>query len=484
MADAGYSSAYEVYLTNRNGVQIVTNELSLLILSELRHREIAPSEMASLLKIPKSTIQGSLMRLQRAGIVASDVCKNDARSAVYHIEAMKLFSSDIGEEWQLYARSASLKRIIANGRCTNREDLSLYSVSLMESGLNIIQGLFNTGVALTRGMNDLNWWDAILGSIISQCSKDGIIVEMDTSDALTLIFRSSEDISDVPLIIVPMLGALRSHFKAFIGFNLSHEIQLSIEDDGCYVKIRLDPFHGQEYDTEVGFVDPLDHIEKSELFSIYSIDGKATLFTNQTMVSILDSLFNHEQSLNELEKSLGVPKATVYASLTKLVSLGAVRVDISSDSLRRYSLVADPIMYMTEPGSSDKSKRLQIAERFRSGNLDYYSAVISYALESASCIGIHFDKMFMRSGRNTVMTLINSDPNIEAQALVDLGCNMVSSPDNASVVSYLPIRIRLDRSSDTLWDAWPGDFVKGFLDAGLERLLGMRYPIIIDTFYE
>ena len=29
MTDAGYSSEYEVYLTNRNGIQIVTNELSL-----------------------------------------------------------------------------------------------------------------------------------------------------------------------------------------------------------------------------------------------------------------------------------------------------------------------------------------------------------------------------------------------------------------------------------------------------------------------
>lgn len=29
MTDAGYSSEYEVYLTHRNGMQIVTNELSL-----------------------------------------------------------------------------------------------------------------------------------------------------------------------------------------------------------------------------------------------------------------------------------------------------------------------------------------------------------------------------------------------------------------------------------------------------------------------
>ena len=43
MADVGYSSEYEVYLTYRNGMQIVTNELSLQILRELRRREVSPS---------------------------------------------------------------------------------------------------------------------------------------------------------------------------------------------------------------------------------------------------------------------------------------------------------------------------------------------------------------------------------------------------------------------------------------------------------
>ncbi len=484
MTDAGYSSEYEVYLTNRNGVQIVTNELSLQILREMRHREVSPSEMAALLDLPKSTIQGSITRLLRTGIVASEVCVDDARSAVYHIDAMMLFSSETGEEWQLYARAASLKRILANGRCTNREDLSLYAVSLMESGLNIVQGLFNTGVALTRGMDDLNWWDSTLGSIVSQCSADGISVEMNTSEALTLIFRSSEDISDVPLIIVPMLGALRAHFKAFIGFNLSHEIQLSVEDKGRFVWLRLDPFQGQEYDTEVGFVDPLTNLADSDPFAIYSVNGRATLFTNPTMIGILDSLFDRDQSLNELEKSMCVPKATVYASITKLIALGAVDVDGASGSPKRYTLMAEPILYLDEPDRSDSGNRAIIAEKFRSGDLDYYSAVISYALESARCLGIRFDKMFMRSGRSTAMTLMNSGAEMDAQSLVDLGCRMVSDPDRAEVITFLPIRIRLDRSVDTLWDAWPGDFVMGFIDEGLSHILGTRYPISIETFYE
>lgn len=42
MTDVGYSSEYEVYLTMRNGIQIVTNELSLQILREMRYRRSLP----------------------------------------------------------------------------------------------------------------------------------------------------------------------------------------------------------------------------------------------------------------------------------------------------------------------------------------------------------------------------------------------------------------------------------------------------------
>lgn len=137
MTDAGYSSEYEVYLTHRNGVQIVTNELSLHLLDEMRARSISPSETAAIMHLPKSTIQGNLGKLQRMGVIAQDVCEDDARSAVYRIVGRLLFRSRTESDWQRYARAASVTRIMTNGRCTPREDLSLYGVSLMESGFNI-----------------------------------------------------------------------------------------------------------------------------------------------------------------------------------------------------------------------------------------------------------------------------------------------------------------------------------------------------------
>lgn len=354
----------------------------------------------------------------------------------------------------------------------------------MESGLNIVYGLSNVGVALVRGINDPDWWNHILNSMNQQCSMSGISMKMSTKGSLTLTFESDEDISDIPMMIVPMLGALRINFRAIAGYNLSHEIQLSVEDDGRHVKIEIDPFQGQDYDAGTEPTNPLEHFCIQEQFAIYSIGGKATLFTNNTMVGILDSLFDHNQSLNELEASLNVPKATIYVSLTKLTALGAVGIDDSSGSPKKYTLLAEPLMYTSEPNESSIGLCAEIAEKFRNGSLDYYSAVISYALHAIECMGIHFDKMFMRSGRNTAHTLLKSNKFMEAQDFVDLSCTMVSAPDDAEVISYLPIRIRLNRSKNSMWDAWPGDFVIGFVDEGLKMILNRAYPITVETYYE
>ena len=483
MADLGYSSEYEVYLTDHNGMQVVTNELSLRILQEMRYREVSPTEMAIALNLSKSTIQGNINKLFRMGIVVPETSTDDARSVVYHISAMMLFSNDTTEEWQLYARQASLNRIIANGRCTNREDLSLYCVSLMESGLNIVYGLSNVGAALVRNINDADWWNRILKSANQQFSMSGISMKMSTDNSLTLIFESEEDISDIPMMIVPMIGALRTDFRTIAGYNLSHEIQLSVENNGRFVKIEIHPFQGQDYDAGADSVNPLENFRIPEQFAIYSVNGKAMLFTNSTMVGILDSLFDCGQSLNELELSLNLPKATIYVSLTKLMALGAVKTDDDTNYPKKYVLSAEPLMYTSEPNKECADKCVKIVEKFRNGDLDYYSAVISYALHAIEYMGIHFDKMFMRSGRNTAHTLLDGR-SMEAQDFVDLGCTMVSAPDDAEVISYLPIRIRLNRSEDSLWDAWPGDFVIGFVDEGLKMLLNRAYPISVETYYE
>lgn len=483
MSDVGYSSDYEVYLTQHNGIQIVTNELSLQLLREMRHREISPTEMATMLNLSKSTIQGNIAKLLRSGIVESQVRIDDARSAVYHIEAMLLFSSYTGEDWQLYARAASVKRIMRNGRCTAREDLSLYCVSLMESGFNISQGLFNVGVALTRGTSDSSWWDSILGGISSQCEKDDIEVDLDTSDALTLTFTSKgEDISDIPLILVPMLGALRAHSKVLIGHNLSHDIRLSVDDKGHSVRLRVDPFEGQDYEADYDS-NPYDSFSIDEPFAVYSVNGRAMLFTNPTMMSLLEALSDHDQSLNELERTMRIPKATIYASVSKLITLGAVEIDENSGTPKKYTLLAEPILYITDPEPEGVSKLNRIVADFQAGRLDYYSAVISYALGAIDCMGIHFDKMFMRAGKNTALTVLSLS-DIEPQAFVDLACNMVSGPDRADVITYLPIKILLFLSKDTLWEAWPADFVMGFLNEGLHQLLGFDYPVTIETIHE
>jgi len=483
MSDIGYSTEYEVYLTVSNGVQIVTNDLSLQILKRMRSREISPSEISAELDVSKSTVQANIGKLLRTGIVSQEVRVGDARSAVYRVEADLLFTSETDEKWQTYARSASIDRIMRSGRCTNREDLSLYGVSLTESGLNIVQGLFSVGEALSKGEGSEVWMKHMLNTMKKQSARYGIKATMDITDGLKLRFVSEhDDISDITLIVVPMIGAISAHSRSIMGYDLAHELNLKVSDNGRKVEMLVPRFVGQGYPNR-SRRSPESFVAE-EPFSIYSIGGKATLFTNPTMMAILDNLFNSEYSLNDLEEVMGVPKPTIYASLMKLNGMGAVEVDPDSGSPKKYRLLAEPILYITDNGTAGRGRLDEIVGRFQNGSIDYYSAVISYAMESLDCMGIHFDKMFVRSGKHTAAKVLEKKPDYAPQDFVDLACQMVSPPDNSFVVTYLPIVINVTLSKKTLWVSWPGDFVMGFLMEGLRRLLGEPYRITVEVYRE
>ena len=480
MADTGYSSEYEVYLTKENGVQIVINRLSLSILKVLRRRELSPSEIATSLDIPKSTIQGNINKLIRTGIVSQDVRIDDTRSVVYHICAIPLFSSESDIGWQLSARSASVTRIMKVGKCTSAEDISLYGVSLTESGLNIVQGLLNVGAALVRGKDDVGWWKDMFGRIDEQSGKHGIHVQMDVKDGLRLRFESdTEDISDMPMVVVPMIGALVSKSRTVLGYRLAHEATLQTSNNGLCIEIHVPPFEGQDYEGINTLPKNRSTFAIEEQFSLYSIDRKAVLFTNPTMMAILDRLTESESSLNELESGTGLSKATVYTALSKLIDLGAVKADKLPGQTMKYSLNADPILYTTKEAERDFEKMDEIIQNFHAGRLDYYSAVISFAMMATSCMGIHFNKMFTRAGKNAAMTVLETKPDIKPQEFVDMSCSMVSEPDSIEIETYIPLCFRITLSEDSLWGSWPVDFMVGFLSEGLKHLIGNNFRTTI-----
>ena len=483
MSDVGYSSNFEIYLTKNNGVQIVTNELSLSILKEMRFHEISPSDIAAELGLPKSTVQASLTKLLRTGIVMQESRVTDARSVIYRLDGHLMFCSDTDVDWQLYARTASTKRILGGGRCTSREDLSLYGVSITESGLNIVQGLFNIGAALVSGPKGKAVLDRMLSQMRDQSEKYGVAVDMITKNGLQFKFESvSDNISDVPLIIVPMLGAVISHSRELLGYNLSHDVSLKVSNNGYSVSMKVEPFVGQEFDDkEDEFTSSnLKRYYVSDPFAIYSINGVSTLFTNSTMMDILFDLSEKDMSVNDLEEVMGISKATIYASLMKLIEMGAVEVDKDSGSPKKYRLLADSILYCTEANLDNGGVFERIIESFQAGTIDYYSAVIAYAMSSIDTMGMHFDKMFIRSGGSTARTVIGITPEIEPERLLDVACEMISYPDSAEIVTKIPLKIRVNMSPETLWENWPADFVRGFISEGLKILTGDDYRMEVE----
>ncbi|AMK13777.1 ArsR family transcriptional regulator [methanogenic archaeon mixed culture ISO4-G1] len=483
MTDFGYSSDYSIFLTRNEGVQIVTNDLSLKILNEMRFREVSPTSMAMELGLPKSTIQANISKLLHMGILCQDENKEDSRGVIYRIDAIQVFGSYMDTKWQLNVRTASASRILSKGRCTSREDLSLYGVSLTESGLDIVQGLFSVGSSLMPDTPDYSDWESIKRNILKQSSDRGMKVLIEDRSGLKLKFRSEgdENIADVSLIVVPMLGGIVSRSKDLLGYHLSKDIDLEIEDYGREVTMTVKPFVGQDY-VRSGFRHHnMSDFKVDQPFAIYSIDDKAVLFTNSTMISVLNSLTEGSKSVNELTAAIGIPKATVYASLVKLMEMGAINVDENQKNPKKYSLDSDPVLFCKEPEVTNCNKLAEIRERFIRGEIDYYSAVIGYAMEATKCMGVEFDRMFSKAGRTTAKSVIDLHPDITPQNFVDISCSMVSYPDQATVVSYIPLKIDVTLSPHTLWRSWPSYFVKGFIENGLLNLTGDKYKVTVET---
>jgi DNA-binding transcriptional ArsR family regulator len=234
-------------------------------------------------------------------------------------------------------------------------------------------------------------------------------------------------------------------------------------------------FEGQDYDSDIKVTRTKEAFRVSEPFSIYTVRGRAVLFTNPTMMTVLDRLFESDYTLNELEDVTGVPKGTIYTAVTKLIGMGAVETRKESGSMMKYRLIADPIMYLTESDDRDLKRLEEIVGNFQNGAVDYYASVISFAMEAIECMGIHFDKMFLRAGRNAAMSVLESNGEIQPQEFVELACSMVTAPDIARIKTYIPICLEVILSKSTLWGSWPGAFVMGFVSEGLKRLLGDGY---------
>jgi hypothetical protein len=161
--------------------------------------------------------------------------------------------------------------------------------------------------------------------------------------------------------------------------------------------------------------------------------------------------------------------------------MGAVAVDKTSSSPKNYTLLADPILYCMEPDVKDVKNLERIITSFQKGEMDYYSAVISYAMESIRCMGIRFDKMFTRAGRSTAQIVLDLDPEIQPEKFLESAASMVSVPDNLDIVTLIPLKMRITLAPNTLWETWPADFVKGYVSEGLKKLTGDDYKIRIET---
>ena len=100
MADKEYSSDFKIIQRYGGGVCVVTNKLSLSILTLLISRDMNLTELSTGLGVSKTTVQANLCRLEEDGIIASYPDENDNRSIRYCSTFIPVFSSGRLKEWE------------------------------------------------------------------------------------------------------------------------------------------------------------------------------------------------------------------------------------------------------------------------------------------------------------------------------------------------------------------------------------------------
>lgn len=149
MADKEYSSDFKIIQRYGGGVCVVTNKLSLSILTLLISRDMNLTELSTGLGVSKTTVQANLCRLEEDGIIASYPDENDNRSIRYCSTFIPVFSSGRLKEWENADYSKVVRDLYTEDAHVERDSLMFYACKLNDH--NIRWNPFMISVGTTIG---------------------------------------------------------------------------------------------------------------------------------------------------------------------------------------------------------------------------------------------------------------------------------------------------------------------------------------------
>lgn len=381
MPDVEFSDKFLVLYYPSLGVRTLLNPIVVRAYLSLYESEKTISEIANDLDLPITTVQGIMRKMTNLGLVVKLGEKDDSRKVIYH-PCLNILIKDSND-------------------CPSILDESVV-FNYKNTADSVICRTFRNSASY-----GIDYWYCLdyIGSVLGSSSRNLVSIELDAkqkthfdvtpmfnipvkmdidySDALIVKAHSKtglsfKEILHVATLTSAMMRQLRGNTD--IHFQYFPKVTTNLQSD--YVKLT----YGR-YSTHIGTFTPYYTTEKYEdptysmKSEIYIIEGRSFIIRNSLMRSILDILSEKDCKLSYLIEMLQKSKASIFNTLSKLISVGAVKiVDPSMKRNRTYSLSCKKLLTI-DPSCCIHISEQAETEYWNNCNVSHFDSFLQNGLQ-------------------------------------------------------------------------------------------------------
>lgn len=489
MSDAEYGDHYAVYMTPDKGVKFLTNSLGIDTINLLCTRDDGVTSLATIMNVPVTTMQSNLTRLQRMGLVGMEKDPDDKRKVKYHNLSYCLFRDGKPEPWMSEFKEFSARQIILGNNPWNSA-IAMIVIVMLENGIDTRPVLFELGnsvAALHKGEFIGLDEKGILDLAIKVFGiSDDFSFDMDLGDEFVLKIRSNGGpIYRIMYIVNAIIGFLFAALPYAQGFFYTGRTSMLLSDDRSEVSIRAKKKEGVVH---------LKHLPPMwrRTPEFYRIDNplivvrsgdRSMMIGNPTMVSIIDALSMGARSIDSVSESLGMSATTVNAAMKKLMAIGLVETDGKARGAK-YSFNGS-ILISLENQTRDYSGWLsEVMSTYLSRVTNISDFAYWYTSASWSLSGLDYEPVIRDNGRYIARKILRMFPDITADEFIRKACRCsVRETVRASVVTYIPVKIKVECIDDPRYPQYPElsrNFFWEIVHEGLRKMTGEELYVDVE----
>lgn len=451
-------------LLSEKGVVPLKDPMQIAVYNELRNGGMRPSDIATSLDIPTSSLHFVLDKMTDSGVIIRYKPDPNKKSVYYANFAQKI----AGAETPAENAAEECEKAFKN---PSRYYSGLSSVAYMldsyfaEIGLSLDQIRNNYASELAEsikidiGRGSLE--DSILKIKERFAAITGFKFSVFALNPLTLVFEGDT-------ILNSQLDMLSAFVKRAVENATGKKYAVStIEDFGNEEKARVKIIYDKVENSFEPYINMSLPNGDTSKFIIVETDGSVGLIINPTQLDIVDAIYERPLCVTDVIDKINAPRSTVTSNLLKMVEEGIVSVFYSEPGVAYYGMSCSILAKKSRGINRDSSEIREILNGIRKKENAFLEGYLLYLLASLRQLGFDTEYMMVVLGAKFMRIAGNDGPRN-----FDVFFGKMSEVANTiglslNVVSVYPLTIGIScENSEYMSPAMT--FVKGMAHQGLE----------------